>query len=567
MTIEERSVKIQNLLNYLRDNNIFNKDFVLKLIDNFNESFVYQVDKLKNPFYFMSRTYAIKDLYDEKLKALDNAIFEIKNILKEIIPTQDDKIFLILKKDFNLLSREEKIEVLSYFAKNYNLRINYNHEFNDRDLYLSKIYDFLKIEFAKKMIFSNKIFNQENHFVFLSELLEVLQEEKEKLIYNRDNVELFSLDKDQITPENLEMLERVAKTSLRHGKEVCIGVDNNMATQSNQDNANYLYSKRQLSSLIVLNNNLSKEGMKEPIKFSELEKFSTKDDFDKAWTLKNVLDSNYVIDRIVDDIKNKNLTPFETVLFIYNLVRKIPYKQNEKIEDPRVIVGVLKDNQAVCSGYASLIKAIIDRLNIPELKCDLVGCTLYERKGVIPRIKGGHCHNIIKISDSKYDIDGTYALDATNNDDIPFNYSLCLFPIEDLTKFRHLRYQQTNQKNRLDNIIFRQENFKDIMKSDISYKFKHVLEGLKLYFVQPDVVKENPNGKVISIDCFKKAIRSLVEKEFFNNGDMDIDEFIDGIVVLSTAAAKSCFKNNAKNCFVHCDLSLFDEKEDEDENN
>ena len=79
---------------------------------------------------------------------------------------------------------------------------------------------------------------------------------------------------------------------------------------------------------------------------------------------------NKRITNIVDFIKQKQFTPFEAMIYIHNYVTSLQYTRGDASQ---IIVGALNGQEIVCSGYASIIKAIIDKLNMPGLKCDIIG--------------------------------------------------------------------------------------------------------------------------------------------------------------------------------------------------
>lgn len=112
------------------------------------------------------------------------------------------------------------------------------------------------------------------------------------------------------------------------------------------------------------------------------------------------------IDEIVNDIKSMNLSEFEKLIYIYDIVRDRKYNaetDDEKNTKSRDLTKILFGDKIVCSGFATLFKTLCRRLDI---RC--------EEYGLESTIGGfGHARNICYIKDKKYDIDGIYFFDPT----------------------------------------------------------------------------------------------------------------------------------------------------------
>lgn len=105
-------------------------------------------------------------------------------------------------------------------------------------------------------------------------------------------------------------------------------------------------------------------------------------------------------------IKSLNLSPMESIMFVYDMVRNRVYTKEGKNEDyrnSRNITSVLNGDKIVCLGYANIFKSMINYLGF---KCENV---------IIQRKNNVMCHarNVIYVKDDKYDIDGVYYFDTT----------------------------------------------------------------------------------------------------------------------------------------------------------
>lgn len=275
--------------------------------------------------------------------------------------------------------------------------------------------------------------------------------------FDHKNNYYFSLDLADLYSSHYDRLKEMCAKLLAEGKQVFITVDNAMCEKDNGAAVDYMFSAKDLQRLIDLNDYLTSLGMKNQIHIDEMNRFIAKEDFKDGWTIGDVVLANQKINEVVAFIKHKQYSPFETMLFIHNYVtHKFIYKDG-KLEDCRVLPGIFKSGHIVCSGYASFIKAVIDKLDDPNLKCDLIGCELY-KKGLVRTFDGGHCHNLVHINDPKYSVCGSYAVDATpdsilEGDSASRGFTHCLLPVGDLDKMKKTAYVQTFQKSRFDTII------------------------------------------------------------------------------------------------------------------
>lgn len=519
-------------------------------------SFVINALNLKNKDYFGIALKRVKLLYDICILLTKEKINKENQKLAKHKMTDDDYVQLIIYNDNDNSddTLEEKKSVCKFYLKNFkdqNIKLNFddiNKEVNDVG-YL-QIKQRLSIYFAFQEM--NKAFENVETYSSLKNSVEKLQSELEKYKYDRENVYLFSLDKNNITKENIDYLKKYCSILLEQNKEVKVGIDSKMGSQDNGDKANYLYSADELNLVGELDSVLRKYDDNNTVKFNELHKFKNIDDYKKAWTFEQVLKANVFIDFIVRDIKKNKLTPFETILYLHNKFSQLKYKASNNIEEARVIVGVVNNKKIVCSGYSSLLKAVIDRLEDKNLTCDIVGCGFFSKDN---KNLGKHTHNLVYINDSQYNIKGYYACDITvdaNSRYKPYDFSHCVFPIKDLMNYKDMKYKQKFYDNRKDTLLFDKEDLKGILKSNIMYNLKTKLNTLKMLTTRPEIVDQyGEKSQVIPMETYKMALKNLANKEedFINKGE-NKDEFVEKALKFTQIRAKETFEDKAINTFV-----------------
>ena len=359
--------------------------------------------------------------------------------------------------------------------------------------------------------------------VYIPSRVETLKESKETFC--------FKISKNDIkNSEIMQKLEVFSKKLLKSGNKVRIAVNDEMENMSNDSSANYLYSKEDLEVLIGLNNRLAEEGMTgKGIVFDEFKTISSIEDYKQAWGIEDVIKANNEIERIASDIKKMEFSPFEAMVYIHSyLTKNYAYAEGDT-EQCRVIPGIIKDGKIVCSGYASFVKSIVDKLNIPELKCDIVGCEMYART-LACDFEGGHCHNLIKITDKKYNINGYYIEDAcwdakTKKYENGRGFAHCLYPVSDLEHISGMHYVQYDGGSRLSNLIYAPEDvanavgmlaklFKGEKLPSAFSEYRKRRAKIKL---GSQIVKRFANqSKAIPRQCYKEALTELHTKVLGN---------------------------------------------------
>lgn len=113
------------------------------------------------------------------------------------------------------------------------------------------------------------------------------------------------------------------------------------------------------------------------------------------------------IKEVGEKIKLLNLSPFEKMIFVYDIVRDRFYKEEKEDEEylkSRDLSKIISGDAIVCQGFSNLYSAILEYLGIES-------SVAYLTKKNNERV--GHARNVMYIKDQKYKINGVYYLDAT----------------------------------------------------------------------------------------------------------------------------------------------------------
>ncbi len=432
-----------------------------------------------------------------------------------------DKARRISRGEVVALTNDDRKQIIEYL----NQAVYENEKINLGEL---GELDELDDDFLLTMItpFIPKGFENLKYEYIVKELNELKEEYK-----NIENEYHFVINAKDIKRNSkaLKTLKEIASKLLKEGKDVDIVISKTMESASNKDRANYIYTDEELEILNELNDNLVKLGMKKSIGIDEAS-LKEKVSREKAWDFEDVLKANSEIDKVVNTILSSQLTPFEAMLYIHNYATQFKYVDSERIkgysmEESRVIVGFYKNNKIVCSGYASIVKSIIDKLELKEykgLECELVGCKLPLKKEFIEKVKSnndtnynvsdsaGHCHNIIKIKDKKYSIAGYYSEDSTwdskrkskgQEEEVSGGFAHCLYPIGDVHHFIKRDYKQELGDSRLNNLITGSSD-----PTTYSDKFKRNIKSLI------NKIEKESHSKPIPFETYGKGLTAMWNK-------------------------------------------------------
>ena len=408
---------------------------------------------------------------------LHESIDDYKNIIKTTMESafrelekkliNDNEAVKFILKPFSELTSDERSQMCALYYQKQQKKFNLNRKRNDNG----------KIE--------NVEYTNEESLAIYKELTNSYNNDMnsyQNIINEMSNNIIITIKKSNINNVNLEKLKNIAEKVLSDGKKVSICIYDQQ--ENNDFNIDYLYSNDQISQIIDLNNHLLKIGMSDQIRFYESSDLVSEDNLKSSWPLEDVIKANENINKVVEHIKNNNYSPFEAMTYIHTYVTSnFKYTEGQQ-EECRSIVGAYQ-GKIVCAGYATLVKAIVDELNDPNLKCECIGADIYQKDFLRYKFAGGHAHNLIHIKDEKYDIDGHYMEDTcwdSKNDDYPNGrgFAYFMYPVTDLECFNSIKYQQFFSDKLYDSIFYNGERHKKI-NSEVQKSLKEALEKPKNY--------------------------------------------------------------------------------------
>ena len=132
-------------------------------------------------------------------------------------------------------------------------------------------------------------------------------------------------------------------------------------------------------------------------------------DGEKLLSLDQIIKDDEFLDYCVQNIKNSDMSPFEKYLAIYDIVKNFK-KYNKRpddraLQESRNLYMILNNNYMVCAGYARLLETLLKRIGIDATFL------------ISPTNRDDMQHAIValKIKDEKYNLDGVYLSDPTDD--------------------------------------------------------------------------------------------------------------------------------------------------------
>lgn len=112
--------------------------------------------------------------------------------------------------------------------------------------------------------------------------------------------------------------------------------------------------------------------------------------------------TSIIVNNISKEIEKYNLSPLEKIVYAYDVVKQRKYKKTDKVGyESRDLDKVLKNDFIVCVGFSNMFNAILKNLDIKTIPY------ISERKK--------HQSSLVYVKDSKYELDGVYVFDPTND--------------------------------------------------------------------------------------------------------------------------------------------------------
>lgn len=158
---------------------------------------------------------------------------------------------------------------------------------------------------------------------------------------------------------------------------------------------------------------------------------------------RTTLSANRKLDGIAEKIKKATndgepLSTYEKFMMAYEYVTNYAYNEGGDVmhNETSHWIPVLEGDKIVCAGYASLLRALCERIFDPnEVKVFEQGLEVYDKE--TGELRGEHANNLVYIKDEKYGIKGMFYADACWDciDDNNRKYkpqAYCCIPLKDV---------------------------------------------------------------------------------------------------------------------------------------
>lgn len=503
--------------------------------------YIYRAEHLKEPGYILKARNRHKEINQFELEYYMKELETAKQEREQIINNSKKEIEnynLIFNKPVSELSKQEKEIIMENFkifgvGFNKNKKIDYTNI--DIDLARATMQPFYKFPLR----------DVEWNINYYTEEIDYLKNKAE-------NTFCIGLNCNNITRENIDSLKKYLSEIKNIATDIRIGIDGDMRNKDNSSKVDYVYSKEEIQLLNELSIFLHDNNI-EPLKICEMKELKTLDDFNSGWTLNEINEANNKIDRYVNFIKEQNFSPFETILYVHKILSTFKYKDSGKIEEARVLPSILNSDKIVCAGYATLFKAIIDKLDIPELTCDIIGCKIISKHSI-----GGHAHNIINIKDPKYGIDGIYVEDVCwdskdEKHEKGRGFAHCLYPIGDLENFSNgIKYYNSDSKDRFSNLLIDTDELTEDLKHKKEGKLSYMIYNIKKhleYKKTPSLVKLYEDiSPSIPLETYKQGLTSIYSKLY--DTPEKVDKLVQQQIYYSQINGINNFNEKASNSFT-----------------
>ena len=228
----------------------------------------------------------------------------------------------------------------------------------------------------------------------------------------------------------------------------------------------YLYEQNDINKLIDINSECKSLNCKTDIHLN-----------DASGDMFNILLARRKIENFTENLKSLTttneqgqqvpLSPLEKYFVVFKFVANRVYNKSENFDDDRMRnwVGVLTSDQVICSGFASLLKCVCDRVfDKNELICYKQSVLCLEN-GENKDFEG-HANNLILVNDPKYNIRGLFTSDAcwssaSERNNMSSSFEFCLNPLSMYGNLNGLEVLFHDKENpiykHIDNILSDEE--------------------------------------------------------------------------------------------------------------
>lgn len=266
-------------------------------------------------------------------------------------------------------------------------------------------------------------------------------------------------------------------------------------------------------------------------------------------SLKQCMMTMNYIKSIGDTVASLNLSPFETILYVYDIVRDRYYnyeKEDDRHTESRDLTKVLFGDAIVCLGYAQIFKSILTYLGfkneIEHLK--------------IKGGKDGHARNEVIINDPKYNINGIYYFDTTWNskrkgkeDEFLLSYKYAARTRDEMEKFEGKRYEYVSSPRYSHNFasefekVLKERNFRELFPYIKTFNYLNCVNNGHCFYELSEFINDNVKfediednikimlrnfNKPISAEIFLKVLNEVRKNEYYLDSEKysyDLEDF------------------------------------------
>ena len=227
-------------------------------------------------------------------------------------------------------------------------------------------------------------------------------------------------------------------------KSICLGTNVKISHLSFKSQKEYIYDEQEMAELCELDRLCSDNNLEYYISLG-----------DASGQYQNLLIARNKIESFVEKLKKATiledgkevpLSPFEKYLICYRFVASRVYKESENFgdENMRNWIGVLSTDKVICTGFASLLKCVCDRVFAKdELERFTQSSEVFDKDN---NYIAGHANNLVIINDPKYNLNGMFYSDACwssqkERNDFDSSFEYCLFPITKIAKHKKYNFK------------------------------------------------------------------------------------------------------------------------------
>lgn len=276
------------------------------------------------------------------------------------------------------------------------------------DIIVDNLTDIFTEEGKRKIIYENL---KQNKCVSLLKIpKDLIDKLFECIIANANNSDILNILNQYNTPLFSIILNIVNQCKKNYAKLNSICEADNVYFECDKDNLLKILSLCENINcpIIIDGTKISLEEYKELLDKYDFNKLSNRNikvyyqKYNEAINIFELYSISCQIDFIAKKIKKYNLSSFEQLILVYDIVKNNVYIKENDNDSPftsRTLNNILNNDYIVCVGYVTMANAILKSLgnNVTSILCD----------------NDTHCRGLIYINDKKYNIDGVYVFDPT----------------------------------------------------------------------------------------------------------------------------------------------------------